>query len=253
MRSTQPRRLKAHISTIATNLIHLRNPWMTAWLSATFPGFGHLFLGSYLKGFLMIIWEIIININAKLNLAIVYSFTGQFDKAKYVLDKRWLLLYGSVYIYAIWDSYRSTVELNKLAVLTEREGTPISPFKISTWGIYYLDKRNPWVAAIWSALMPGMGHTYNHQLTTGFFVLVWWITITYFSHLLEAVHYTMVGDFSKATAVTDPQWLLFMPSIHLFAIYDAYVYAVESNKLFELEQARYLKANYQDQDFKMPI
>lgn len=49
---------------------------MTLWLSATFPGLGHIRLGSYLKGFILIALEIIINIKADLNLSILYSFTG---------------------------------------------------------------------------------------------------------------------------------------------------------------------------------
>jgi len=70
------RRPKAHLSAFSTSIISPRNPWMTLWLSATFPGLGHIRLGSYLKGFILIALEIIINIKADLNLSILYSFTG---------------------------------------------------------------------------------------------------------------------------------------------------------------------------------
>lgn len=247
------RRPKGHVSSLATSLIHLRHPWVTAWWSAAFPGFGHISLGSYIKGFLLIIWEIVINVNANINTAIMYSFTGRFDLAREVLNERWLILYLGVYIYAIWDTYRSTVDLNKFTILAERDDTTITPFALSTFEINYFDKRNPWVAVAWSILMPGLGHLYTHRLPTGFFVLAWWIAITYMSHLLEAVHYTFTGSFSQATAMLDPLWLLFMPSLYGFAVHDAYTNTVEYNKLFDVEQSSFLKEEYQHPDFKLPL
>jgi len=243
------RRPKAYISPIGTNHVHLRNPWMTVWLSASFPGFGHIFLGSYVKGFLLVIWEVMINVNANLNTAIIYSFTGQFDLAKSVLDQRWLLLYIAVFVYSLWDAHRATISINKYSILAERNHAPIIPVKMNAVEFNYLDKRQPWLAVFWSLVMPGLGHLYLHRLPTGFFVLVWWIAITYFSRFLEALHYSFVGNFSQAVAIADPLWLLFMPSLYAFAIYDAYVTAVEYNKLFEMEQADFLKENYQNPDF----
>jgi hypothetical protein len=64
------RRPRGYVSSIATNLIHPRNPWVTACWAAAFPGFGHIILGSYVKGFLLIIWEIVINLFSRANLAI---------------------------------------------------------------------------------------------------------------------------------------------------------------------------------------
>lgn len=247
------RRPKAYVSSLATNHVHLRNPWVTIWLSATFPGFGHIFIGSYIKGFLLIIWEIVINVESKLNLAIMYSFTGRFELAKETLDQRWLLLYVPVFIYALWDSHRSTIDLNKLSVLADRADPPLVPFKMDSVEVNYLDKRNPWVAAFWSALMPGLGHSCTHRLPTGFFVLTWWIVISYKAKLMTAVHLTFTGAFSQAAAVVDPEWLLFMPSLYGFAILDSYAHTVEYNKLFEAEQRQFLTANYHDSDFSMPI
>lgn len=244
---------KAYTSFIITNFIHLRNPWVTAWWSLAFPGFGHILLCNYARGFLLVIWEVFININTKLNLAIVYSFTGQFDLAKEALNTKWLLLYVPVYIYAVWDSYHLTVEYNSFSVLADRDESLIVTAKISAWELNFLEKRIPWISAAWSFLMPGLGQIYDQRLPTGFFMFIWWTTITYFSNILEVIHLTFVGDFSQAIASANPQWLLFMPSIFGFAIYDAYIHAVENNKLFELEQSRFLKENYQDPDFKMPV
>ena len=246
------RRPKSYISSLSTNHIHLRNPSMTVWMSVLFPGFGHVLLGSYFKGFLLIIWEIIVNMNAKINLAIIYTFQGKFELAKDALDKRWVFLYLGVFSYALWDSYRLTVDLNKLSVLADRQAPPIVSSKIDCFGINYLDKRSPWVAAIWSAMMPGMGQNYTNRLPIGFFLLVWWIAIAYYSRYGEALYYSIIGAFEQAKAIVDPQWLLFMPSLHFFAVYDAYVHTVEFNKLFALEQAGYLKGNYQSETFELP-
>lgn len=78
----------------------------------------------------------------------IYSFQGEIDKAKEVLDTRWLLIYIPVYIFAIWDSYRTTVDLNKVFVLAEREEHRFNSFSIGVMEINYLDKRNPVMAII---------------------------------------------------------------------------------------------------------
>ncbi len=246
------RRPKGYISSLDINLVHPRTPWVIAWWAAAFPGFGHLLLGMYLKGFILIVWEIFTNVNSNLNLAILYSFTGQFDLAINTLNKKWLLLYAPVYIASIWDSYRLTVDLNKYSILADREKSPIIPFKISPIAMNFFDKRNPWITTAWSALIPGLGQICTNRCFIGFFLLTWWIAIAYFSNLLEAIHFTSVGAFSQAVSVANPGWMIFLPSIYGLAVFDAYVGAVEYNKLFETEQARFLKDNYQSSEFVMP-
>src|SRR5690625_5952488 len=115
------RRYTAHVSVYGTTQIHLRNPYIVAWWSAAFPGFGHLILSKYISGLLLFFWEFVVNINANINLAIIYSFQGDITMAVKVLDTRWLLIYMPVYFFGIWDSYRTTVDLNKVFVLAEQE------------------------------------------------------------------------------------------------------------------------------------
>lgn len=246
------RRQRAYVSLIGTTQIHLRHPLIIAWWSAAFPGFGHLLLSKYLRGFILFIWEIIINLNAKLNVAMVYTFTGRIDAAKEVLQPQWALLYIPVYLYAIWDSYRTSVDLNKMYVLAERENAPVASFKLGAMEINYLDKRKPWVSVMWSLFMPGMGQLYIHRLIATVFVLTWWIILAYLSHSIGAIYLILSGDLEKSLGVVKPEWLMFMPSIYGFALYDAYVNTVENNKLFEGELAGWLKDNYQNPDFKMP-
>lgn len=248
-----PRRPKAYTSSFATSLIYSRSPWVTLWWSAMFPGFGHIMLCSYIKGFILIIWEFAINVKVQLNLAIVYSFTGHFDQAKAVLDTRWLLLYIPVYLYGLWDAYRVAVDVNKYVFLADIQKPPLEPFKISLLDVHFLNKRSPWGALIWSSFMPGLGHLYSHQLPTGFFILIAYVGSVYKANFLPAVHASLLGEFTRATAIVDPQWLLFLPSIYGFALYNSYVVTVEYNKLFEKEQAMYLKREYQGAKYEMPI
>lgn len=243
------RRYKAHVSILGTTQIHLRNPYIIAWWSVSFPGFGHLLLSKYLRGFLLLAWEVIINLNAHVNLAMIYSFQGNISMAKEVLDTRWLLIYIPVYIFAIWDSYRTTVDLNNVYLLAKRENHEINSFSIGALEINYLDKRNPYLAALWSFFMPGLGQLYIHRIVTAFVVIVWSVIFFYYSHMLEGASLLFLGEVKKATDVLDPEWLLMFPSLYGFAIFDAYMNTVENNKLYEEEQRRFLKNNYQSRAF----
>lgn len=247
------RRYKAYVSALGTTQIHLRNPYIVAWWSAAFPGLGHLLLSKYLRGFILFIWEIVVNVNSKLNLAMVYTYGGQFEQAKEALEPRWMLLYIPVYFYGIWDSYRTTVDMNKIYILADRENANFINFQITSLEINYLDKRKPWIAVMWSFFMPGAGQLYIHRIVVTFFIVAWTVIIIYYSHFLEGVHYLILGHLHDANAVLSREWLLFLPSVYFFSIYDAYVNTVENNKLFDNEQNNFLKKKYQHRDFHLPL
>ncbi|MDF2876034.1 MAG: hypothetical protein K0R22_2717 [Sporomusa sp.] len=249
----QRRRPLGVMNSIATNYLHLRNPYVIAWWSAAFPGFAHISLGSYIAGFLLFTWEMVVNLNANVNLAILYSFTGRYEMAKEIVNNRWLLLYAPVFLYCIWNGYQLTVDLNKLTILAQRNESKIDPERVSFYEINTLDRRTPWVSVAWTFLTPGLGHLYTHRTPTAFFLLIWWIACCYFSHILQSIQYTALGLFDEAKSVLDPQWLIYLPSIFGFALYDVYVNTVEYNRLFEQEQAKMLEKEYQDPTFKMPI
>lgn len=247
------RRKIAYVSILGTTQLHLRNPWIIAWWSAGFPGLGHLLLSKYLRGFLLFIWEVFVNLKAHINLGIYYSFIGEFDKAKEVLDKDWILLYAATYIFAIWDSYRTTIDLNNTYKLAAREDAEIASFNMGAMEINYLDKRTPINAILWSALLPGGGQLYIHRIITAAFAVIWWIVIIYFSKLLPAIHFSLLGQFEQAKSVLDIQWTLNVPSVYGFTVYDAYINTVENNKLYDWAQSKFLKAQYQYEKFNMPI
>jgi hypothetical protein len=245
------RRYKAHFSIIGTSMLHLSNPYIIAWWSAAFPGFGHLLLNKHLRGLVLFIWEVFVNYQAKINIAMVHSFCGDIELAKATLDTRWMLMYIPVYLFAIWDSYRTAVDLNKVYLLAERENAPFNSFSIGTLELNYLDKRNPIMSVIWSIFMPGLGQLYIHRLSTAFFSLVWTIVFLYFSKTLIAVQHLFLGEIQLATEVLDKQWFLYMPSMWGFAIYESYINTVENNKLFGSEQQNFLIKNYQSPQFRV--
>lgn len=181
----------------------------------------------------------------------IYSFQGEIQRAKDILDTRWLLIYIPVYLFAIWDSYRTTVDMNNVYVLAEHEEHKFNSFSIGALEINYLDKRNSIMAVIWSLFVPGLGQLYIHRIITAFFVIIWVVLFTYFSHGLEAISLLFLGKVQEATSVLKPEWLLFFPSIYGFSVFDSYINTVENNKLYEKEQRKYLKENYQTTTFRI--
>ncbi len=241
----------ANLSTFGTTQIHLRNPYMIAAWSIAFPGYGHLLLSKYIRGFALVIWELFINQTTQLNTAMVYTFIGEFELAKEVLNVKYLHLYIPVYLFAIWDSYRTTVDLNKMYVLGEGNTNYLPVQKIAPFEINYLDKRKPLVAALWSMAIPSVGQLYIHRIVSGLFTLVMTVIIIHFSSFLEGLHYLILGDIRMSTEVLNVQWLMYLPSFYFFTIFDSYSNTVENNKLYEIEQRNYLKSNYQSKLIKI--
>ncbi|MEM1506417.1 hypothetical protein RG959_23950, partial [Domibacillus sp. 8LH] len=109
-----------------------RNPLSIAWWSLAFLGFRHLLLSKYLRGMALFLWEMIINLNAHINEAIVFTFIGEFEVAKEVLDTQWLMLYLPTYFFATWDSYRTAIDINKLTLLAQRENHRFNSFVLGS-------------------------------------------------------------------------------------------------------------------------
>lgn len=102
-------------------------------------------------------------------------------------------------------------------------------------------------------LAPGLGHLYVHKVIAGLFLFGFTIIVSYFARLPEAIIYTLTGRFDEAVRIVNMQWALYLPSIYSFVFYDAYVSAVEYNKLFEKELSNYLRRRCQPKPFRWPI
>lgn len=210
-------------------------------------------LCKYLVGFNLLFWEVFINNKAKINTAIYYSMIGEFNTASAVLNQKWFLMYITVYVFTIWDSYTRTVQLNKRYTLGMRKDYDLVATNISGLELNILVKRQPIHAYVWSFLAPGFGHLYINRIVTSIIFIVGFVIITYFSNLLPAIQNTMIFDFEAAKKCLDVQWFLYIPSLYAFVSYDAYVNTIEYNKIYEREQAGYFKSDYQSKRFKFPI
>ncbi|MEH7377588.1 hypothetical protein [Neobacillus drentensis] len=74
-----------------------------------FPGFSQLLMGQYIKGILFVALEVMINAKSHFNMAIMFSFLGEIDRADAVLNYQWLMFYPCVYMFSMWDGYRSAM------------------------------------------------------------------------------------------------------------------------------------------------
>ncbi|MDX5475592.1 MAG: hypothetical protein LPK00_08635 [Bacillaceae bacterium] len=246
-------RFVAMISPYTTSLLHYRKPSVVAWWSAAFPGFGHFMLSKYVTAFILIAWEVVINTLANLNHAIFLSMTGRFNEAIEILEPKWIFVYVSMYIFSIWDSYRLTIEMNKHYTMAYRDDYPSLIANSSSIEVNLIDKKNPLLAAFWSAIIPGLGSLYMTRLVSTVLLITWWLFITYQANVYEALLFSFLGRFSEATEILVPHWLLFIPSIYCFSIYDAYVSSVQINKYIDKFISRKLKKDYQHPSFKMPL
>jgi hypothetical protein len=245
MRRGKPRYPKGSISVLGINYIYIRNPYIIAWWSMALPGFGHIAQCRFIIGIFLILWEYYANVYSHLNDAIIYSLTGRYQAAQAVLNPRIFLLYLPIYMMTIWDSYNITIEMNQFTILSERNGACFDPvLTFSDLEINYLAKKNPLMAVYWSLFAPGLGHMYLKRIIVGFLVLFIYILTVYYSKALPALHLLLQGDLTASTRMIDRRWFLFLPSIYAFSIYDAYKNAIEYTKLFKMEQARYLEAEY---------
>lgn len=89
--------------------MHVRSrPVLAALWSAAIPGFGQLYNRQIGKAVIFILMEFWINNYSHLNMAIMYSWMFQIEKAQQAVDYQWLLFYPCFYIYAIYDAYHTS-------------------------------------------------------------------------------------------------------------------------------------------------
>lgn len=240
---------QANVTTFGTIQLHQRNPLIIALWSVAFPGFGHFLIHKFVTGFALFFWEFYINQMTHLNTAMMYSFNGNFDQAKAVLNEKFVYLYIPVYLFAIWDSYRTTVDENKLYLLAKSENAKYPNISVSPFEMNYLDKKKPWIALAWAMTVPSLGQLYIHRIIAAALTLLMTLLIVIHSNMIEALHYVLLGDIPKSREVLTVQWCLYFPSIYFFGIYDSYSNTVELNKLFDQEQADFLRRKHQPQAF----
>ncbi|MEH7525075.1 hypothetical protein V7149_17615 [Bacillus sp. JJ1503] len=95
--------------------------------SIALPGFSQLLSGHLWKGIFLVVLEFMINVFSNFNMAIMYSFMGEIDNAIEVTDFQWLMFYPCLYMFAMWDAYRSA--------MTKTEEFSYLPFVFSAYFI----------------------------------------------------------------------------------------------------------------------
>ncbi|MGQ7889796.1 hypothetical protein [Paenibacillus sp. WC2504] len=242
------RRIRFTIDGTCANFVHYSNPLVPLAWSFFFPGFGFFLMGQFVLGWILFLWEVAVNVTGHFNTAIVYTLTGRPEEATRILEQegKWVvILYTTTFVFSLWASYVTAVDTNQLTYLAHGENAPVKVFAMNALQYNYLTKRDPWMAVIWSLLMPGLGDVYNKRIISGSTYLIWWIIISYKSHVAGSIYYTALGDFESATSILDPEWFSFLASMWVFAAYNAYIHTVETNKVFDKEQANFLRLNYQ--------
>ncbi|MFC4023273.1 hypothetical protein ACFOUV_05490 [Oceanobacillus longus] len=87
--------------------VNLKSKRLEAILwSIALPGFAQLLHRNYVKGFLFIGLEILINVMGNFNTIIVLSFNLKIEEAIAQTNYLWLMFYPCLYFFAIWDAYK---------------------------------------------------------------------------------------------------------------------------------------------------
>ncbi|WP_421663535.1 hypothetical protein [Lysinibacillus telephonicus] len=83
-----------------------KNSIETLLWSIALPGFGQLLNQKYIKGITLILLELLINIQANLNIAILLSFQGDILSSIKETNYQWLMFYPCLYFFSMWDAFK---------------------------------------------------------------------------------------------------------------------------------------------------
>lgn len=220
------------------------DPRTAAWLSAMFPGFGHLLLNHNVRGAFFTLSEVFVNSLARVNESMVLTFCGRFEEAKNVLSPNWAVGYAVIYLYVILDSYRLAIGQNRVQERGFRGVNPLAALYVKPHEYQYMSEKRPWIAVVYSCLVPGLGQIYVQRYWLGMFGVIWWWVYGTLSGFNVACVRLLLGK-TEGAAMLHPHWLLFIPSLIGGAVYHSYTSCLRQNRLFRAEQRRYLEAEYQ--------
>lgn len=95
-------------------------------------------------------------------------------------------------------------------------------------------KRTPYAALLWSAMLPGFGQMYNRDFIVGAVLII----LEFGTNILAKLNYAIIHSFnfsSQVNELTDAnfQWMLFYPGIWSYSMWQAYNKAREINSVIE--------------------
>lgn len=94
----------------------------------------------------------------------------------------------------------------------------------------------PWVALLWSAMLPGLGQLYNRDIWIGLFMLVFEVVINVMAHVNWCIYLEFNGNFDQSAKAANIEWMLLYPGGWLYAMWQAYDRAVEINEALEAQE-----------------
>jgi hypothetical protein len=89
-----------------------KSPTAAMLWSIALPGLGQLYNRDYIPAFLLLALEFLINLYSNLNLAILYSFNGDFRQGHEIINYEWGLFYPAIYGFAVWQAYNHAKIVN---------------------------------------------------------------------------------------------------------------------------------------------
>lgn len=104
--------------------------------------------------------------------------------------------------------------------------------------------RAPWIALLWSAMLPGLGHFYNKDYILGITLLFLEIGVNCMANLNQGIYYAFNGYFADACSVINYQWILFYPAIYAFSMWHAYNNAIDINADLEVVPPKQQRSRY---------
>jgi TM2 domain-containing membrane protein YozV len=89
-----------------------KSPWSALLWSFALPGFGQIYNGQYILGFVLILMEIAVNSMATLNLSLLHTYHWDLKLSHDVVDYQWGLFYPSIWGFSMWHGFNKAKAIN---------------------------------------------------------------------------------------------------------------------------------------------
>lgn len=85
-------------------------------------------------------------------------------------------------------------------------------------------------AILWNIAFPGFSQLLCGQYVKGLLFVLLEFLINSKSHFNSGIMYSFLGEMEKAYSVLNFQWLMFYPCVYMFALWDAYRFAMPKDE-----------------------
>jgi len=92
-----------------------KSPTAAMLWSLVLPGFGQLYNKDYFVGIVLMGWELAVNLNSNLNVALLDAFNGDSISTHQTIHYQWAIFYPSVYGFGLWQAFNFARSHNEKA------------------------------------------------------------------------------------------------------------------------------------------